>query len=307
MKVLKLFAVAFFASLLATPLLLTRPVRSQSGPTEAPAAFDNQTNGFEPQGTPVPPGTVNVTPGNFEADKFIFSIVDEIPDGLGPVYNAQSCRECHQNPVTGGVSQISELRAGHSRANGTFVDAPGGSLINDRAIDPKIQERVPDGARIAFQNGSQQIAVMGVDGGQAGPVRNTPVVGDYPTFSPDGTKIIFHSAANAWVTPNPSNIFIMNSDGTGLQQLTSSNGDFTPVYSPDGTKIAFTSNRTGNFEIWVMNADGTNQVNITNAPTITDGIPRGRPTARSWRTRRGRAAAPGTSTRLTRTARVRRR
>lgn len=152
MKVVKLFTIAFFASMLFTSLIFTRAVKSQTT-TEAPAAFDNQTNGFEPQGTPVPPGTVNVTPGNFEADKFIFSVVDEIPDGLGPVYNAQSCRECHQNPVTGGISQISELRAGHSRADGTFVDAPGASLINDRAIDPKIQERVPDGARIVYING----------------------------------------------------------------------------------------------------------------------------------------------------------
>src|ERR1043165_7785026 len=152
MKVLKLFVVAFFASVLVTPLILTRAVRSQST-TEAPAAFDNQTNVFELQGTPVPPGTVKPTPRTFEADKFIFGIVDEKENGLGPVYNAQSCRECHQNPVTGGISQISELRAAHSKPDGTFADAPGGSLINDRAIDPKIQERVPDGARIVFQIG----------------------------------------------------------------------------------------------------------------------------------------------------------
>ena len=66
-----------------------------------------------------------------------------IADGLGPVYNAQACSECHQNPVTGSVSQITELRAGHLDSFGNFVDAPGGSLINDRAINAKIQERVP--------------------------------------------------------------------------------------------------------------------------------------------------------------------
>ncbi|MFL6334237.1 MAG: di-heme oxidoredictase family protein [Pyrinomonadaceae bacterium] len=137
----------------------------------APADFDNKTNGVIPQGTPVT--TTTPTPGNFEADKFIFSAVDEIkPDGLGPVYNAQSCRECHQNPVTGAISQINELRAGHNlycNSNNVcgpdpcpppqvcttkFVDAPGGSLINDRSIPTKntitppffgakLQERVP--------------------------------------------------------------------------------------------------------------------------------------------------------------------
>ncbi|HEV7375221.1 MAG TPA: di-heme oxidoredictase family protein [Pyrinomonadaceae bacterium] len=136
--------------------------------TNAPADFDNHTNGVVPQGTPVPPNTTP-TPGTFEADKFIFSVVDEIGDGLGPVYNAQSCRECHQNPVTGAISQINELRAGHNLycdsygncspqpcygCSAIFVDAPGGSLINDRGIPTKntntppffgakVQERVP--------------------------------------------------------------------------------------------------------------------------------------------------------------------
>ena len=114
---------------------------------EAPAAFDRQTNdpNFLPQGDPIPkfPPAPGPTPGTFAADEFIFGIVDENDDGLGPVYNAQSCRECHQNPVPGGISQVVELRAGHNDASNNFIDAPGGSLINDRAIDPRAQERVP--------------------------------------------------------------------------------------------------------------------------------------------------------------------
>jgi hypothetical protein len=111
---------------------------------EAPAAFDDQTNDekFLPQGDPITACSPDPTPGTFEADRFIFSIVDEKADGLGPVYNAQSCRECHQNPVVGGISQVTELRAGHLDGFGDFADARGGSLINDRAIDPRIQERV---------------------------------------------------------------------------------------------------------------------------------------------------------------------
>src|SRR5262249_24605508 len=83
----------------------------------------------------------------FNADKATFEERDEIADGLGPVYNAQSCAECHQNPVTGAISQITELRAGHF--NGVnFVDHPGGSLINDRAINAAIQERVLGGNEV---------------------------------------------------------------------------------------------------------------------------------------------------------------
>ncbi len=104
-------------------------VEGQSA-SEAPAGFDNQTNGFTTQAV-------------FDANKEEFEQRETAEDGLGPVYNAQSCAECHQNPVIGGISQITELRAGHNDASGNFVDAPGGSLINDRAIDASIQERVP--------------------------------------------------------------------------------------------------------------------------------------------------------------------
>src|SRR5205814_3199768 len=75
--------------------------------------------------------------------------------------NAQSCAECHQNPVTGGVSQVSELRAGHRDANGNFVDAPGGSLINDRAINAAIQERVPGTETVRTFRMSTNVLGMG--------------------------------------------------------------------------------------------------------------------------------------------------
>lgn len=105
--------------------------------SEAPAAFDNR---------PVPgfyPGTTTQQLAAFAADRETFEERDDAAGGLGPVYNAQSCAECHQNPVTGGGSQIAELRAGHRDVFGNFVDAPGGSLINDRATTPALQERVP--------------------------------------------------------------------------------------------------------------------------------------------------------------------
>jgi Tol biopolymer transport system component len=260
MKVLKLFVIALFAMALAFTLVRTRTVRGQS-PTEAPAAFDNTTNGFEPQGSPVQPNTTP-TPNTFETDKFIFEVVDQIPDGLGPVYNAQSCRECHQNPVTGGVTQISELRAGHSAPDGTFVDAPGGSLINSRAINAEIQERVPDGSRIICSRNGTTMFVMGFDGGQYGDVANAPSTNvSFASFSSDGRKIAFNTAAGG-----VSQIFTANVDGTNKTQLTSfTNGAVRPVWSPDGTKIAFSgSNGSGGFQIWSMNTDGTGQTNLTN-------------------------------------------
>ena len=63
----------------------------------------------------------------------------------------------------------------------------------------------------------------------------------------------------------------MNADGTEQRQLTDDPaGDYDPVFSPDGTRIAFSSERAGNFDVWVMNADGSDPVNLTNHPAADE-------------------------------------
>jgi CxxC motif-containing protein (DUF1111 family) len=132
MKLLKLILLCCFAAAFVLPAVFTR--NTSHAATEAPAGFDNLTNG-------------HTTQAAFDANLVVFEERDDIAKGLGPVYNTQSCAECHQNPVTGGISQITELRAGHNDINtGNFVDAAGGSLINDRATNANIQERVPSTA-----------------------------------------------------------------------------------------------------------------------------------------------------------------
>jgi CxxC motif-containing protein (DUF1111 family) len=118
----------------AVALWLLAPVTFGQGASEAPAGFDNLTNGF-------------VTQAQFDLDRDTFDARLGIADGLGPVYNAQSCGECHQNPTSGGISQITDLRAGHFDGF-NFIDHVGGSLINDRAIDASMQERVLGGNEV---------------------------------------------------------------------------------------------------------------------------------------------------------------
>jgi CxxC motif-containing protein (DUF1111 family) len=110
---------------------------------EALTGFDDQSNGFS-------------DPDRRKADQKFFEEVEHIaPEGLGPLYNAQSCRECHQTPVSGAASQVTELRVGHLDAHHLFqnpqIPINHGSemirdrtLVNDRAICPEIQERVPE-------------------------------------------------------------------------------------------------------------------------------------------------------------------
>jgi CxxC motif-containing protein (DUF1111 family) len=122
--------------------------QSSTAATEAPSGYDNQPNGL----------TDSLT---FTADRGKFEEVEQIGDGLGPIFNAQSCRECHQNPVTGSTSQVKELRAGHLDSFGNFVPAtafladnsiviPNRSLINQRAICPAVDTISVNGQQQAF-------------------------------------------------------------------------------------------------------------------------------------------------------------
>ena len=111
--------------------------------TEAPTGFDNLTNGYLPQGPAF--DTINgdnvVALRSFNDNRFIFEEVETVADGVGPTYNAQSCRECHQNVVTGGASQVTVHRTGRLNGN-VFFESLGGSLIQSRATHPSIVERV---------------------------------------------------------------------------------------------------------------------------------------------------------------------
>lgn len=136
MKIVMTIATVGLALALLTP---------ESG--EAPTGFDNKSNGM-------------VDDQTHQADEVTFDQVESVADGLGPLYNAQSCRECHQNPVSGGGSQITELRVGHLGPEGHFRNPEipiargteiitGRTLVNDRAVCPnaafpdyEIQERV---------------------------------------------------------------------------------------------------------------------------------------------------------------------
>jgi CxxC motif-containing protein (DUF1111 family) len=115
----------------------------RSTATEAPTGYDNLTNGYTEQGPPF--GTLNgetaVAGRSHNDNRFIFEEFETEADGVGPTYNAQSCRECHQNVVTGGASQVTVQRTGHT-VNGEFFESLGGSLIHSRGTYPDIVELV---------------------------------------------------------------------------------------------------------------------------------------------------------------------
>lgn len=83
-----------------------------------------------------------------------------------------------------------------------------------------------------------------------------------PKASPS-TKIALSAWKGTSTIPN-NEIFTMNTDGSGLTDLTNNDAsDIYPAYSPDGKQIAFCSDRGGKSELYLMNEDGTNQHRMT--------------------------------------------
>jgi TolB protein len=89
---------------------------------------------------------------------------------------------------------------------------------------------------------------------------NEPGLQYDPALSPDGKRIAFVSSSES----KSHEIRVMDKDGRNRQRLTKNSFyNVLPNWSPDGDRIAFSSNMTGNFDIWVMDKNGNNKKRIT--------------------------------------------
>ncbi len=125
------------------------------------------------------------------------------------------------------------------------------------------------GTRAAQATG--EVWVMERDGSQQTRLTNNAVFDGLPAFSPDGERIAFTSRRESVGAQVNDEIFLMDpkdddGDGNGdnLTRITftDTENEFQPAFSPEGDRIAFTSSQNGN-EIYVMDADGTNRVRLT--------------------------------------------
>ena len=167
---------------------------------------------------------------------------------------------------TGGIYTLYLMNADGSDQ----TPLPSGSDAGDPTFSP-------DGETIAYTKtaggGYTDIYAIDADGMGSSPTNltNTPGVGEYaPDFSPDGRRIALTSNRDG-----SEDIFVMDPDGSDQTALTSGPAyDGSPAFSPGGDKIAF-ARATGSlaYDIYVMGADGTNPVNLTNSGAQQDTEP----------------------------------
>lgn len=151
------------------------------------------------------------------------------------------------------------------------AEADGSGLVNfdQNAVDFSWS---PDGTAIAyasFQRGSDyDVFIAGADGSGRRALVDGPLTDVEPSWSPTGDAIAFVSHPVLDRDPGDADVNVVHPDGTSLTKLTGSpEWDYEPVWSPDGTKIAYLSEHVDQREIWVINADGSERVPVTDAPT----------------------------------------
>jgi Tol biopolymer transport system component len=123
----------------------------------------------------------------------------------------------------------------------------------------------PDGTKIAFvssRDGKSEIYMMNPDGSNPFRVTHDTTQNTKASWSPDSDQLAFTCAVRG-----ASNICVIERDGTNLRISTHAGFNSSPSWSPDGKKIAFVFLESeDNLEIYTMNPDGTERINLTRSP-----------------------------------------
>jgi len=172
------------------------------------------------------------------------------PDGTGLVYAART-------------APGEPFRIFVARADGSGRE----QLTSQKAGSDTAPVWSPDGTRIAFvsdrDGGFPELYLMNADGTGVKRLTTNALIDANPSWSPDGTRVVFERCCEN----GTSDLFTI--DVTTRAEVSviasASSQEFDPSWSPDGTRIAYDAFEVGqsNIDIWVVNADGSNPLRLT--------------------------------------------
>jgi TolB protein len=174
-------------------------------------------------------------------------------------------------------SKIVLKRAGSAEYAIWVMNADGSGLerLTSQVYDNSDPTFTPDGAHILYasqKGGFSAIWIMNADGSNKRRLTPPAVEAASPDVSPDGSHVVFGQGGDP---SGPASIYTMTIDGSAITRLTDPgccNHDGLPKYSPDGKQIVYLTDRNypllDGMEMYEMNADGTNQHQITSNLTL---------------------------------------
>lgn len=181
--------------------------------------------------------------------------------GRGPTFSPDGKRLVY---MAGGSWTFTRLMV-------SAADGSNAQQINDGTSIAWNNHWSPDGNRIAFtgrKNPKSELAVFIVTSDGSEPRQVTHLTAEeghaqWPVWSPDGRRLavqvnkLKEGSAHIWI------VDLATDEAHKIAAHDKAYLDETPAWFPDGKRIAFQSNRTGRMEVWVMNADGSGQRQVT--------------------------------------------
>ncbi|MFN8399401.1 MAG: DUF5050 domain-containing protein [Anaerolineales bacterium] len=247
------------------PLLASATPESGPSPTDSAAPLSP----LEPTATieliPTPNPSFNDTPPPTGKIAFACYIkqIDQIcllnADGSGRIQLTNFSATAFYPSVSpdGQTVFFSSSKSGNFEIYSIGVDGNNLQKLTNGIGSLYAPELSPNGEWIIFTNNGNGLWLMKPDGSNAHALTNKDDID--PSWSPDGSMISFASSR-----AGARQLFVMNSDGTNIRQVTDLNNmGGRNTWSPDGTKLAFYRGPQGDHNIYVINVDGTGLVKLT--------------------------------------------